>query len=310
MGSYLQLKNFTDKNIYSYFSLINFSFKHNYDGLSRLTAVTNLNGIFSETYNYDSDGNFTSKSRAGNTVSYSYGGNNRLNSVSINGGSALNYTYDARGNLLTDTRRSTSFSQYDHRNLPLSTTSWGVTKNYYYDDMGNRIAKFNNNTEFYLRDHTGRELAIFKLESTGREFQMANIYGNGLIGRVDATYSNEIVGYDPDTGEPIWVWTRSDNRKYYIKDHLGSIRQTFDKDGAITNAQDYYPFGETIRSVTGNLYRDKYKFTEKERDTETGYDYFGARYYDSYIGRWLSVDPLADKYPGWSPYIQCSSRLL
>lgn len=48
---------------------------------------------------------------------------------------------------------------------------------------------------------------------------------------------------------------------------------------------------------------DRYKFTGKERDYgETGWDYFGARYYDSKIGRWLQVDPLADKYPGWSPY--------
>ncbi|MBW7843483.1 MAG: RHS repeat-associated core domain-containing protein [Ignavibacterium sp.] len=46
----------------------------------------------------------------------------------------------------------------------------------------------------------------------------------------------------------------------------------------------------------------KYKFTSKERDVETGYDYFGARYYDSRIGRWLQVDPLAEKYFGWSPY--------
>ena len=46
----------------------------------------------------------------------------------------------------------------------------------------------------------------------------------------------------------------------------------------------------------------RYKFTSKERDVETGYDYFGARYYDSRIGRWMSVDPLAEKYAECSPY--------
>ncbi len=45
-----------------------------------------------------------------------------------------------------------------------------------------------------------------------------------------------------------------------------------------------------------------YNFTGKERDVDTGYDYFGARYYDSRIGRWMSVDPLVEKYPGLSPY--------
>ncbi len=48
-------------------------------------------------------------------------------------------------------------------------------------------------------------------------------------------------------------------------------------------------------------------FTGKERDSETGLSYFGARYYDSDIlTSWLSVDPMADKYPGLSPYAYCA----
>ena len=48
-------------------------------------------------------------------------------------------------------------------------------------------------------------------------------------------------------------------------------------------------------------------FTGKERDAETGYSYFGSRYLDNeLIPSWLSVDPMADKYPGISPYAYCA----
>jgi RHS repeat-associated protein len=48
-------------------------------------------------------------------------------------------------------------------------------------------------------------------------------------------------------------------------------------------------------------------FTGKERDSETGLSYFGARYYDSdLMTGWLSVDPMADKYPSLSPYNYCA----
>jgi RHS repeat-associated protein len=46
----------------------------------------------------------------------------------------------------------------------------------------------------------------------------------------------------------------------------------------------------------------KYDFTGKERDNETNYDYFGARYYDSRIANWTSIDPLMWKHLQWSPY--------
>ena len=48
-------------------------------------------------------------------------------------------------------------------------------------------------------------------------------------------------------------------------------------------------------------------FTGKERDEETGYGYFGARYMDhELMTMWLSVDPMADKYPNISPYAYCA----
>ena len=47
-------------------------------------------------------------------------------------------------------------------------------------------------------------------------------------------------------------------------------------------------------------------FTGKEKDPETGYSYFGARYYNSDLSMWLSVDPMADKYPSLSPYNYCA----
>ena len=50
-------------------------------------------------------------------------------------------------------------------------------------------------------------------------------------------------------------------------------------------------------------YKSKYQFTGKERDNESNYDYFGARYYDSRIGRWEQLELLLDKYPSFSPYI-------
>ena len=51
-----------------------------------------------------------------------------------------------------------------------------------------------------------------------------------------------------------------------------------------------------------------YTFSSKEKDVETGYGYFGARYYDSGLSIWLSVDPMSDKYPSMSPYNYCANN--
>ncbi len=277
-------------------------FNYIYDGLNRLITTKNFGSNY-EWYTYDPDGNFITKTRSGKHMIYTpFPGTDRLQKVDI-GGVDKNYQYDSRGNVISDGLRQISSISYDRRNLPLSmTTTNGANFKYKYDDNGNRLLKQANGVkEFYLRDHTGKELAVYDLNTL--RIKMANLYGNGLLGKANVTWDSVLT---PDNeGGYYYAISRTDERHYYIKDHLGNIRIVLDKDGEVVSAQDYYPFGEIISSrsyVTGASTNDKYKFTEKERDTETNYDYFGARYYDSELGRWLQVDPLADKYLGWSPY--------
>ena len=61
---------------------------------------------------------------------------------------------------------------------------------------------------------------------------------------------------------------------------------------------------ESLQAFCGDLAHCS--FSGKEKDSETGYHYFGARYYNSDLSLWLSVDPMADKYPSLSPYNYCA----
>lgn len=79
--------------------------------------------------------------------------------------------------------------------------------------------------------------------------------------------------------------------RYYHTDAVGSVRMVTDATGAIVSRYDYIPFGQEMPPVTADNVR---RFAGKERDVETGLDYFGARYYASQTGRFTSVDPYLD----------------
>lgn len=77
--------------------------------------------------------------------------------------------------------------------------------------------------------------------------------------------------------------------EYYLEDHLGSSRTVTDSAGNVLDDSDFYPFGgeRVVASSSGNTY----KFTGKERDSESGLDNFGARSNSSSMGRFMSADP-------------------
>ncbi len=89
---------------------------------------------------------------------------------------------------------------------------------------------------------------------------------------------------------------------WYHSDHLGSSSYISNREGNVSQHMEYLPFGELLVDEHFNSYNTPFKFNGKELDEETGNYYYGARYYNPKTSIWLSVDPLADKYPGWSPY--------
>ena len=88
--------------------------------------------------------------------------------------------------------------------------------------------------------------------------------------------------------------------------HLGSASWITNYIGDAVQHLQYLPYGEPYVDKRTSGYSERFRFTGKERDEETGYGYFGARYMDhELMTMWLSVDPLADKYPNISPYNYC-----
>ncbi len=92
--------------------------------------------------------------------------------------------------------------------------------------------------------------------------------------------------------------------------HLGSASFLTDNNGNETQQLVYLPFGEdwVDKKYNSPAYTTPYKFNGKEKDPESGYNYYGARYYYDWATIWLSVDPLSDKYPHLTSYNYCANN--
>ena len=134
----------------------------------------------------------------------------------------------------------------------------------------------------------------------------------GLDQNLEYAYSLEL--------NPLFANPQPDGARYfYHSDHLGSSAYITTENGYATQFLAYMPFGETLSEQQNSTsYYSPFKFSAKEKDPEmrsiredhwkttwteqTGYSYFGARYYSPELSVWLGIDPLADKAPGWTPY--------
>ena len=102
--------------------------------------------------------------------------------------------------------------------------------------------------------------------------------------------------------------TLSDKKyHYYLQDHQGNNRVVMSQDGSVEETNHYYPFGGVFAS-SGNV--QPYKYNGKELDTKKGLDWYdyGARQYDATLGRFTTVDAMAEKYYPESPYSYCGNN--
>ena len=97
---------------------------------------------------------------------------------------------------------------------------------------------------------------------------------------------------------------------FFITDHLGSVRVVANTGGTAEEYNHYYPLGGPIAQYSSSTSLQPIKYQGKEWGADKGlqlYD-FGARRYDPASGRWLSQDPLSEKYYAHSPYLFCAAN--
>ncbi|WP_435404572.1 RHS repeat domain-containing protein [Mucilaginibacter flavus] len=272
------------------------SYEYSYDKLNRLTlanyTTAGLTGRYNESLTYDVAGNIKKLNRYRDIsnaatpidqLTYVYDNSDnssRLLSVTDVSGSnegqlngTTGYTYDPNGNLWVDNKKGLTFT-YNYLNLPYTVTP----------TTGNALT--------YIYDATGRKLR--KVISGG-----SHDYVSGI--EYDAAGNLLFLTTEEGRARPNGA---SYFYEYALKDNLGNTRVLIGQDGQVAQQTDYYAFGMEMNrgGMVAPNPDNKYKYNGKELQDETGlYDY-GARQYDPVVGRWASIDPLAESSRKWSPY--------
>ncbi len=167
---------------------------------------------------------------------------------------------------------------------------------------GGVVKTYINGTLFHTYSGSG---AIGDIDNSQNDFRVGGrqAASQNFQGRIDEVrVYNRALSASEVTTLPSGSSSNSTQINWLVPDHLGTPRIILDQTGSFANVtrHDYLPFGEELyagaggrttamRYVAGDGVRQQ--FTSKERDVETGLDFFGARYYGSSLGRFSGADP-------------------
>jgi RHS repeat-associated protein len=231
---------------------------------------------------------------------------NRLSSTAV-GGRTETYSYDGSAGLdgLMTKMPQLSFLQWDYKDQ-LQTTSRQVIQNggtpettwYVYDGSGQRVRKITERQSTGGQSTGGQKPTRMKERIYLGVFEIYREYENDGS---TVSLERETLHVMDDKQRIALVETRTQGTddapeqlmRYQFGNLLGSVCLELDEQAQIISYEEYYPFGSTsYQAVRSKLETPKrYRYTGKERDEESGLYYYGARYYASWLGRWISCDP-------------------
>jgi RHS repeat-associated protein len=303
-------------------------YRYTYDAVDRVTSVDNLGtaGVPNVllNYSYDAAGNLLSVAdKIGGvqkgTNAYTYDSLNRATRITQSGtgvqGKRVDMSYDAAsqmtglnryGDLAGTLGVANSSYTYDlvgrltnleYKHGTSTLASYGLVY-----DAANRITQssgtdgvqdytYDSTNQLTGAEHTTQTDEAYSYDANGNRISAG--YGTGTNNRLltDGAGSQThryLYGTGVDTvladergGAVIWA----------LADNQGTIRDIVDGNGTILNHINYDSFGRVV-SQTSSTVEFRYGYTGREQDTETGLDYYRARYYDSAVGRFISEDPL------------------
>jgi len=209
---------------------------------------------------------------------------------------AVEYTYDANGNLKKDYNKKIVNIAYNSLNLPdgLQFTN-GNTTSYVYDAAGEKLSVT------HLTAIAGVVIPMTSVMTPLIPAQISTTFKTDYCGNV--IYENGAVSRIVTEEGYITLAGTTPTYHYYLKDHQGNNRVVINQSGTVEQVNHYYPFGGLIGESTAGVVQP-YKYNGKELDRMHGLDLFdyGARHYDAAIGRWWTVDRFAEKYASLTPY--------
>lgn len=288
-------------------------------------------GNYDESLSYDKMGNVQSLLRSGllddgsygliDNLSYNYHGNQLLKVDDAAVGpyyqgafhfvdgadEAVEYEYDANGNLVRDLNKGIISISYDLNNQPRKIEyNDGRNVSYLYDAEGSKLSVSYNLT------------AMSSAQPQMPVMQSSNVASaNVSNGQKTIDYCGNII-YDGNetmilnnVGYALYDKDNTLSFHYYLKDHLGNNRVVVSEDGEIEQVNDYYPTGALMASSKGGD-TQRFKYNGKELDRINGLNWYGygARNYDAAIVRWDGMDKLCEKYSPVTPYGYCLNRFL